>query len=90
MLELTDAELKQTRFYQDVFLEGRQEGEVALILRLLQRRCGALAPSIHAQIARLSLPQLEALGDALLEFGRPADLEQWLAVHAREGGGTAE
>jgi predicted transposase YdaD len=26
MLELTDVDLKQTRFYQDVFTEGRLEG----------------------------------------------------------------
>ena len=43
MLELTDVDLKQTQFYQDVFTEGRQAGEVTLLLRLLQRRCGELA-----------------------------------------------
>jgi predicted transposase YdaD len=72
MLELTDVDLKQTRFYQDVFAEGRQEGrqeaEQNLILRQLQRRCGELAPEMREQITRLSLPQLEALGEALLEF----------------------
>src|SRR5215204_1428494 len=30
MLELTDVDLKQTRFYQEVFTEGRQEGEASL------------------------------------------------------------
>ncbi len=68
--------------------EGRQEGEqegrhkegVALILRLLQRRCGEVAPTIREQVARLRLPQLEALGEALLDFHGVADLEQWLAT----------
>ena len=40
--DLTDTDLKQTRFYQEVFTEGRQEGRreegVTLILRQLQRR----------------------------------------------------
>ena len=101
MLELTDIDLKQTRFYQDVFTEGRQageqagwqkgrqegrqEGEVTLILRLLQRRCGEVAPAMQEQIRRLPLPQLEALGEALLEFGGAADLEQWLTTHGQEG-----
>ena len=89
MLELTDTDLKQTRFYQDVFTEGRQEGrqegEVTLILRLLQRRCGEVAPAMQEQIQRLPLPQLEALGEALLEFGGAADLERWLAAHGQEG-----
>jgi predicted transposase YdaD len=68
--------------------EGRQEGEqegrhkegVALILRLLQRRCGELAPPIREQVSQLSLLQLEALGEALLEYRGLADLEQWLAM----------
>jgi predicted transposase/invertase (TIGR01784 family) len=88
MLELTDTDLKQTRFYQEVFTEGRQEGRqeegVTLILRLLQRRCGELSPAVREQITRLSLPQLETLGEALLEFHGLADLEQWLATRARE------
>jgi predicted transposase/invertase (TIGR01784 family) len=88
MLNLTDVDLKQTRFYQDVFSEGRQEGrqegEVTLILRLLQRRCGEVAPAIREQVTRLSLPQLEALGEALLEFQGIADLEQWLVTHEHQ------
>jgi predicted transposase/invertase (TIGR01784 family) len=90
MLELTDTDLKQTRFYQEVFTEGRQEGRqeegVTLILRQLQRRCGLLTPQLTEQVARLNLSQLEILGEALLEFRGPADLEQWLAVHGREDG----
>jgi predicted transposase YdaD len=92
MLELTDIDLKQTRFYQEVFTEGHQEGHqegrqeegVALILRQLQRRCGELSSTVRDQVARLSLPQLETLGEALLEFRGPADLELWLATHTRE------
>lgn len=100
MLELTDTDLKQTRFYQEVFAEGeqegrqkgrregeqegRQKGEVALILRQLQRRCGVLAPAVIEQLHRLEVEQLEALGEALLEFGGPGDLEQWLAGQEQE------
>ena len=50
--------------------EGRQEEGVTLILRQLQRRCGELAAPMQEQIARLRLPQLEALGEALLDFRR--------------------
>lgn len=84
MLDFTDVDLKQPRFYQDVFAEGRQEGEVTLILRLLQRRCGELAPGIREQVTRLPLPQLETLGEALLEFRGLTDVEQWPATHPQE------
>ena len=84
MLNLQDVDLKQTRFYQDAFAEGRQEEGVALILRQLQRRCGELAPAVRERIPRLSLPQLEALGEALLEFRGVTDLEQWLTTHEPE------
>jgi hypothetical protein len=57
---------------------------VTLILRLLQRRCGELAPAVREQIARLSLSQLEALGEELLEFRGLVDLEQWLTTHESE------
>jgi predicted transposase YdaD len=88
-LGLTDRDLKQTRFYQEVFAEGkqegrqegRQEGEVTLVLRLLERRCGVLAPELKERIAGLSLVQMEALAEALLEFTGPADLEQWVRAH---------
>ncbi len=98
MLELTDTDLKQSRFYQEVFLEGRQEGiqaghragiqsgEVTLVLRLRRRRCGEIAPAVQERIARLSPPQLEALGEALLDFHGSADLEQWLTRYGQEPG----
>jgi predicted transposase/invertase (TIGR01784 family) len=95
MLGLTDRDLKQTRFYQEVFAEGEQqgelkgrqegrhEGEATVILRLLQRRCGVLAPEIKARIAALRLEQLEALAEAVLDFTGLPDLEQWLTDHAK-------
>ncbi|MBI3247894.1 MAG: DUF4351 domain-containing protein [Deltaproteobacteria bacterium] len=84
MLGLTDIDLKQTRFYQDVFAEGAQEGEVTLVLRLLQRRCGELASTLTEQVTHLSVSQIETLGEALLDFQSVADLEQWLAAHGQQ------
>ena len=95
MLELSDADLKQSRFYQDIFAEGKQEGEqegrqkegVVLILRLLQRRCGEVNPTLRERVVRLSVPHLEALGEAVLDFQSLADVEQWLATHAPQDTG---
>jgi predicted transposase YdaD len=75
-------ELRHTRAAQDWLAEGRQEGEAAMTLRLLNRRCGPLSEATTAQIQALPLEQLEALADALLDFQGPADLAAWLAANA--------
>ena len=79
MLDFLDTELKETRFYQDVFAEG----EAAIILRLLQRRCGVLPPVLTSRITDLPIAGLEALSDALLEFQSITDLERWLGEHSQ-------
>jgi predicted transposase/invertase (TIGR01784 family) len=93
MLNLKTADITQTRFYQDVFQlgiqEGRQEGiqegeqggEVKLIIRQLKRRFEILSSNQENQIRGLSLPQLEALGEALLDFTNSTDIDTWLNTH---------
>ncbi len=64
--------------------EGQQEGEQALILlilRQLQKRLGELSPQVRARIQSLSLPQLEALGVALLDLTTIEDLRDWLQAN---------
>ena len=79
-------ELRHTRAAQDWLAagrqEGRQQGEAAVTLRLLNRRCGPLTDATTAQIQALPLRQLEALADALLDFTGPDDLATWLAANA--------
>jgi predicted transposase YdaD len=81
--------LEETKVYQEASAEGeergiargRQEGfqrEQALILRQLNRRIGTIDPHFETQIFELSVPQLETLGEALLDFSSSTDLEQWL------------
>lgn len=78
--------MRESVIYQEIVQKGlqqglqagRQEGELTLILRLLSRRVGSLAPKLEAQIRELSVTQLENLGEALLDFSGPADLITWL------------
>ncbi|MEB3280835.1 MAG: DUF4351 domain-containing protein [Lyngbya sp.] len=79
MLELaTDS--KQTRVYQ----EGLEDGERSLILRQLTRKFGQLSPQVRSQIESLSLEQLEALSDVLLDFSSLPDLTRWLEESLEE------
>lgn len=83
MLNLREADVTQTRFYQEVLQIGRREGEQAgeanLVIRLLNRRCGNLTASQLQKVRSLSLFQLESLGEALLDFHNISDLENWLS-----------
>jgi predicted transposase YdaD len=78
MLDLKTTDVTQTRFYQEVF----KEGEADLVVRLLIRRCGVLSLVQEQQIRGLAIEQLEALGDALLDFTGMADLDDWLKAHS--------
>jgi predicted transposase YdaD len=60
---------------------GIEQGERSLILRQLSRRVGELPDALRSQINTLSVPQLEALGEALLDFSSLADLEAWLRTN---------
>ena len=62
-------------------LQGRQEGKEALVMRLLRRRFGSVPEEMTARMDRLSAEQLDDLGEALLDFGTVADLEQWMSRH---------
>jgi predicted transposase/invertase (TIGR01784 family) len=78
MLDLKTADVRQTRFYQEVLQEGRQEGELKLILRQLAQRLGGLTSLQEQQVQALSSQPLEALGMAIFEFSTAADLDRWL------------
>jgi len=84
--------LEETRAYKELVVKGeaigRQEGrqksrqrDERLILRLLQRRIGPVPQVQQTRIASLPIEQLEALGEAQLDFADLADLNRWLAEH---------
>lgn len=80
--------LEETRVYREAKAEGEQIGEergrqeeaTSLVLRQLARRLQQVLPEeMRSRISALPLAQLEALGEALLDFSTMADLEAWLA-----------
>ncbi|ABB56839.1 Rpn family recombination-promoting nuclease/putative transposase [Synechococcus elongatus] len=85
MLGIEVSDLKQTRLYQSAVEEGekkgRQEGELALVLRQLQRRFENLTEEQEQQIRSLSLEAIEALSLDWLDFETVADLNRWLQKH---------
>jgi len=91
MLNLKEADITQTRFYQEVLeigekkglQQGLQQGEANLTIRQLKRRCGNLTAIQEQKVRSLSISQLESLGEALLDFQNMSDLENWLQDNRR-------
>jgi predicted transposase YdaD len=81
--------MRESPLYQEILQEGLQQGiqqgiqqgEVSLALRLLTRRLGTLPPQLRSQIQQLSTVQVEALGEALLDFSTTQDLVAWLQAY---------
>ncbi|WP_309743163.1 DUF4351 domain-containing protein [Chamaesiphon sp. OTE_20_metabat_361] len=57
---------------------GGQKEAQTLILRQLNRRVGVLSPELQLHVKALSLPRLEELSEALLDFSQMDDLVAWL------------
>jgi len=82
--------LQQTRVYREIKEEGREEGleqglkqgkigeAVNLVTRLLTKKFGQISPENCSFISGLSLPVLEDLSEALLDFHHLDDLQIWL------------
>ncbi|WP_373530818.1 DUF4351 domain-containing protein [Nostoc sp.] len=60
---------------------GYERGKQELVLRQLQKRVGELPQEFRERIQTLSLEELEALGEALLDFTAIEDLLNWLEVN---------
>lgn len=73
--------LRESPWYQEIEQTGALKEGQSLILRLLTRRIGEVTPERRLQVQALLLPQIEALGEALLDFSGPADLDEWLRSH---------
>ncbi|MGB3189001.1 MAG: DUF4351 domain-containing protein, partial [Limnoraphis sp.] len=78
--------MRESVIYQDILQQGvrqgvqrgRGEGEASLIIRQLTRRFGELPPQLPQQIRSLSLTQLDALGEELLDFTEIAEVIAFL------------
>jgi predicted transposase YdaD len=78
MLDIENVDITQSRFYQEIIVEGLQEGEANLVIRQLRRQVGELPESQSSQIQSFPISKLEDLGEALLDFQGIDDLDDWL------------
>jgi predicted transposase/invertase (TIGR01784 family) len=72
--------MRESVIYQEIEQQGELKQAQSLILRQLNRQVGNLSIELEARVKALPLVQLDALGEALLDFGEVNDLVAWLDV----------
>jgi predicted transposase YdaD len=76
--------MQESVIYQEILREGEARGRVEegklLLSKLLTRKFGNLPSPLSNKIDNLSLSQLEALTEALLDFNNLLELQQWLEL----------
>jgi Domain of unknown function (DUF4351) len=74
--------MQESVIYQAILAQGEQRRRSqearSLVTRLLNRKVGNLPIALLDHITNLSLKQVEALSDALLDFQELTDLRNWL------------
>lgn len=77
--------LRESPWYEEILKEGEKRGlqqglqqERVLILKLLARKIGTVPAELQLQIENLTVPELEELGESLLDFTQLEDLVTWL------------
>jgi predicted transposase YdaD len=82
MLGYTLDELKESRAYQEIYAEGREEAQVTFALMQLNTKLGQLSQQQQGKIQALTPDRVQALGLALLNFNTGDDLNHWLEIQA--------
>jgi predicted transposase/invertase (TIGR01784 family) len=76
--------MRESPIYQEIIQAGVQRGKQDTVMRQLTRRIGTVSPPSQAQIQNLSIEQLDALSEALLDFSDATDLTTWLQSQPEE------
>jgi Domain of unknown function (DUF4351) len=59
-------------------LRGELRGELALVIKLLQRKLGSLSEEMKGKIMDLPVERLEVLAEELLDFAEAEELISWM------------
>jgi hypothetical protein len=62
--------------------KGMHEGQERVLQILIERRFGAVEPTIIARLNNLTTDQLDELSAAILDFTSSEELESWIARHS--------
>lgn len=75
----------ESLYDEDIWQQGRREGEVAWIKHKLEERLGEIKEAVIEPLRELSVKQLEALSEKFLTFLRAEDVVAWLQEQVKVG-----
>ncbi|MFM8333211.1 MAG: Rpn family recombination-promoting nuclease/putative transposase [Candidatus Methylumidiphilus sp.] len=67
MLEFSDINIEETRYYQDAMAKGEKKGEAKLLLRLLERKFRPLPDTARQRVAEADAETLLVWGERMLD-----------------------
>ncbi len=67
-----------TSWMEEGIEQGRREGKVELVLKLIAYRFGQVSSQVEAQVQKLSEAQVENLAQSLFGFTQVTELQTWL------------
>jgi Domain of unknown function (DUF4351)/Putative transposase, YhgA-like len=84
-LEIQQIEARRRMKYVTSFERiAKLEEALSIVTRLLNRRLGTLDEALLEQVRSLSIGELEALSEALLDFTSITDLTNWLSARQQD------
>jgi Domain of unknown function (DUF4351)/Putative transposase, YhgA-like len=84
-LEIQQIEARRRMKYVTSFeRSGMLQEALSIVTRLLNRRLGTLDEALLEQVRSLSIGELEALSEALLDFTSVTDLTNWLSARQQD------
>ena len=63
---------------QEGLEKGLEKGELAIVLKVLQRRLGPLPETLRERLGQLERTRIEALSDIMLDLPSVVELSAWL------------
>ena len=73
------------RLKQEGRIEGKLEGRMVLIQKLLNKRFGKISPALEKQLRNSKIDNLDKFGESLFDFKDLKDAENWWEAQGKEG-----
>ncbi|MGO8673688.1 MAG: DUF4351 domain-containing protein [Capsulimonadaceae bacterium] len=78
--------LRKSTTYSQIVEQGRLEGKLEMVAKMLRRRFGPPNEALAERLATLSADQLDNLAELLMTMPDASDLTRWLSTQPPAAG----